>query len=150
MDMLFKWLPVCGNFKLCFLKLSGVFFFSEHFLPMVSGTHWGRTHGCGEWVHCPWLTVNRINNTTKYIESSFFWIPCFFRELTPLFHQVLGWQDGGAHRISWWAGCGVLEYERSEGCFWGFCSGLLQGLGCLQLRWGRLWIEKDLREGSII
>ena len=85
------------------------FFFSEHFLPMVGGTHWGRTHGCGEWVHCPWLTVNRINNTTKYIESSFFWIPCFFRELTPLFQQVLGWQDGGAHRISWWAGCGVLE-----------------------------------------
>lgn len=83
MDMLFKWLPGYGNFKLCFFKFSGVFFFfSEYFLPIVGGTHWGRTHGCEEWVHCPWLTVSRINNTTKCIEWHFLVILCFFRELT--------------------------------------------------------------------
>lgn len=125
MDVLFKWLPVYGNFKLCFLKFSGVFFFfPEYFLPMVGGTHWGRTRRCEEWVHCPWLTVNRINNTTKYIEWSFFWILCFFRELTNPYStkflvdkmvEPIGFPDG--------LDVGSLNKKEVKGVFEGFVLG---------------------------
>ena len=91
---------------------------------MVGGTHWGRTRGCEEWVHCPWLTVNRINNTTKYIEWSFFWILCFFRELTNPYStkflvdkmvEPIGFPDG--------LDVGSLNKKEVKGVFEGFVLG---------------------------